>query len=141
MESNRTIPEHQCESQSQEGEIIEEDILPFDNKQKYYDIIKYTNVEEVNYLEDFLHKTPECDYKELDLPTMERGYRNSSKGCYDTISCRIEKKIVRDGYFEKPEKIAKKLKRNNAGEGNFYNLADDFIDDTEQYAEKKQIEV
>lgn len=56
---------------------------------------------------------------------------------FDNIASELYKKIVKQGYVERPSAVSKKAKRGDT-DFNYYNTNDDFIDD-EEIIEKKDI--
>ena len=55
---------------------------------------------------------------------------------FDNIGDLLERKILKQGYIEKPSKVNRKGKKGDA-DVNFYNPTDDFINDDECCIEKK----
>lgn len=59
------------------------------------------------------------------------------RSAFNSIADDLYKKIVKQGYVDKPSKVVKKTKKGDS-EVNFYNANDSFIDDQECCLEKKE---
>ena len=82
------------------------------------------NISHLHFLESLNNSVP---------ATSER--REHSK--YDNLAANLYKKILKQGFVERPSAVSKKGKKGDA-DVNYYNVNDDFIDD-EDVIEKKHI--
>lgn len=62
---------------------------------------------------------------------------NNKPSAFDNIASELERRILKQGYVDRPSKISKKGKKGGDSDINFYNSSDVFINDDECCIEKK----
>jgi hypothetical protein len=91
----------------------------------------------VNYLRDLGAMGPGyVDFLES-LNYNEQAENSQRSSYFDNIADELYKKIVQQGYVEKPSKVSRKTKKGDS-DVNYYNSGDNWIDDEEGYIEKKE---